>query len=243
MVTGRFQINVTPEDADIVYVSESGPPDPATATKLDGRVYETAAPAVWFLGVDSKGVAKTGEVCEWRAPIRVKLDVKRVSGGYRVSLMAIPRAAVIRATFDGSDPKGGPEVPHGEMDAPAGAKRLRAVAEVEGQFSQEETAPLATESATGGDGRAKPVLKPDAPVLMTSRFEPKDTAAAFSALDRLAKMPDAEVRGGTDRSERDAVGGRFPHASPRAGRPRPGQRAGSEGEGARRAAGCRGAHG
>jgi hypothetical protein len=31
---------------------------------------------------------------------------------------------------------------------------------------------------------------------MTSRFEPKDTAAAFSALDRLAKMPDAEVRGG-----------------------------------------------
>ena len=29
METGRFQINVTPEDADIVYVSESGPPEPA----------------------------------------------------------------------------------------------------------------------------------------------------------------------------------------------------------------------
>ena len=145
MVTGRFQINVTPEDADIVYVSESGPPDPATATKLDGRVYETAAPAAWFLGVDSKGVAKTGEVCEWRAPIRVKLDVKRVSGGYRVSLMAIPRAAVIRATFDGSDPKSGPEVPHGEMDAPAGRERSCGPSpRCSGQFSQEESAPLAT---------------------------------------------------------------------------------------------------
>jgi len=196
MVTGHFQINVTPEDADVVYVSESGPPDPAKATRLDGRVYETAAPAVWFLGVDSKGVAKTGEVCEWRAPIRVKLDVKRVSGGYRALLMAIPRAAVIRATFDGSDPKGAPEVPHAEMDAPAGAQLLRAVAEVQGQFSQEETASLTSGPSPKGDGGAKPQLKPDSPVLMTSRFEPKDTAAAFSALDRLAKMPNAEVRGG-----------------------------------------------
>src|SRR3954463_3936493 len=39
--TGHFQVNVTPEDADIVYVSESGRPDPARAQKLDGRVYET----------------------------------------------------------------------------------------------------------------------------------------------------------------------------------------------------------
>jgi len=32
---------------------------------------------------------------------------------------------------------------------------------------------------------------------MTSRFEPKDTAAAFLALDRLSKLPDAKVFGGT----------------------------------------------
>ena len=82
MVTGRFQVSITPEDADIVYVSESGPPDPEKAQKLDGRVYETTASAAWFLGVDSKGVAATGDPCEWRAPIRVKPDVKRVFGGY-----------------------------------------------------------------------------------------------------------------------------------------------------------------
>ncbi len=139
MTTGRFQINVTPEDADTIYVSESGPPNSATAAKLDGRVYETAAPAVWFLAVDSKGGAKTGDPCEWRAPIRVKPDVTRVSGGFRIALLATPRAAKIRASFDGSDPRVAQEVPHGEMDAPHGATRLRVIAEVDGQFSEEET--------------------------------------------------------------------------------------------------------
>jgi hypothetical protein len=196
MVTGRFQVNVTPEDADVVYVSESGPPDPARAQKLDGRVYETAASALWFLGVDSKGVAKTGPPCEWRAPIRVKPDVKRTSTGFRVSFTAIPRAAKIHATFDGSDPRIGPEVPQGEMDAPPGAKQLRAVAEVSGQFSPEETAPLAAGMDDGGP-RPRPVPKPDSAAKMTSRFEPKDTAAAFSALDRLAKLSEANVFGGS----------------------------------------------
>ena len=202
METGRFQINVTPEDADIVYVSESGPPDPTKAAKVSGRVYETAAPAVWFLAVDSKGVATTGDVCEWRAPIRVRPNVMRVSGGYRIALTAIPRAAVIHATFDGSDPRQGAVVPQGEFDAPKGASQLRVVAEFGGVFGQEETASLGRgleEGSAGGGGTATPraALKPDAPVRLVSRFEPKDTAAAFSALDRLAKIPEAKVFGGS----------------------------------------------
>jgi hypothetical protein len=199
MVTGRFQINMTPEDADTVYVSENGPPDPTTAQKLDGRVYETADPAVWFLAVDSKGIAKTGDVCEWRAPIRVKVDVRRVSGGYKVSFAAIPRAAVIHATFDGSDPKNGPQV-QGEIDAPKGASQLRVVAEIGGQVSSEETAPLTTGAEDGGGRSVTPVkaaLKLDVPATMISRFEPKDTAAAFSALDRLAKIKDTKALGGS----------------------------------------------
>jgi hypothetical protein len=196
--TGRFQIIVSPEDADIVLVSEGGPPDPANAKRLDGRVYETEAAAVWFLAVDSKGIAKTGDVCEWRAPIRVKPDVKRVSGGHRVCFLVSPRSAVVRATFNGSDPKSGPTVEL-EIDAPDGATQLRAVAEINGQFSQEESAPLRGVKDSG-DGRYNPtdsVLKLDAPATMTSRFEPRDTAASFSALDRLAKTPDAYVLGGS----------------------------------------------
>ena len=139
--TGRFLINVTAEDADLVYVSEKGPPAQSADNKLDGRAYETEAAAVWFLAVDSKGEATTGDAYEWRAPIRVKPDVRRVSDGYRVSVLAIPRGATIRATFDESDPKTGPAV-SGEMEAPAGATRLRVVAEMNGQFSEEESARL-----------------------------------------------------------------------------------------------------
>jgi hypothetical protein len=212
MVTGRFQINVTAEDADVIYVSELGPPDPATAQKLDGRVYETSAAAAWFLAVDSRGVAVTGDPCEWRAPIKVKPDVKRVARGYRVSLAALPRSATIRATFDDSDPKAGPAVAP-EFDVPEGAKRLRAVAEVNGQFSAEESAPLQTGMDDPGGGSYKPTkdpLKADVPAVMTSRFEPKDTAAAYLALDRLAKIPKVSVLGGTvdlngSRSEGDFI--------------------------------------
>jgi hypothetical protein len=197
--TGRFLINVTPEDADTVYVSESGIPDPATATKLNGRVHETAAAAAWFVAVDSKGEAKTGDAFEWRAPIRVKPDVKRVSGGHKVTFVVSPRSALVRATFDGSDPKIGPVV-GADIDAPAGATRLRAVAEINGQYSEEESAPLQTGMNDSGGGTynpVKPTLKPDSPATMTSRFEPKDTAAAFSALDRLAKTPDVRILGGS----------------------------------------------
>jgi hypothetical protein len=70
---------------------------------------------------------------------------------------------------------------------------LRIVAEVGGQFSQEETARL---TELGERQPTETALNPDAPATMTSRFEPKDTAAAFSALDRLAKTSDVRIRGG-----------------------------------------------
>src|SRR5262249_14324321 len=177
--------------------------EPKRAKKLEGRVYETTASAAWFLGIDSKGVAATGDPCEWRAPIRVKPDVKRVSGGFKVSFAVIPRGATIRATFDGSDPKAAPTVA-AELDAPKSATRLRVVAEINGQFSQEESAPL---QPGAEDPRRKP-FTPDAPAVMTSRFDPKDTAGVYSALDRLAKIPGARVLGGMvelngSRSEND----------------------------------------
>ena len=195
--SGRFIVNVTPEDADIVYVSENGPPDPSTDKKLDGRVHETAAAAAWFLAVDSSGKNKTGDPCEWRAPIRVKPDIKRVSGGHRIKFLVAPRSALVRATFDGSDPKLSSPLQSMEIDAPKDASKLRVVAEVAGQYSPEETAPMrGLEDAGGGSGPVKVPLKPDAPATLTTRIEPKDTAQAFSALDRLAKTPGAVVFGG-----------------------------------------------
>ncbi len=216
IVSGRFLLQVTPEDADTVYVSEAGPPDPARAAKLDGRVYETAAPSVWLLAVDSTGEAAPGPAFEWRAPLRVKPDVRRVSNGHRVALLATPRGASIRATFDGSDPRTAPVVPGAEIDAPADAVRLRVVAELDGRFSEEQTAALATGmgDASGWPLTPKATLRPDSPVTMTSRFEPRDTASASAALDRLAKLPGTAVRGGSvelngGRSETDFLTLRF----------------------------------
>jgi hypothetical protein len=215
IVDGQFQLQITPEDADTIYVSEGGPPDTARAATLDGRVYKTAAPAVWLLAVDSTGKAATGPVCEWRASLRVKPDVRRVSNGYRVALLAVPRAASIRATFDGADPRTGPVVPHPEIEAPADAVRLRVIAELNGQFSQEETALLTTGMSECAQPLApRAALRPDATAAMTSRFEPADTAAASAALDRLARLPGTFVRGGSvhlegGRSEADYLTLRF----------------------------------
>jgi hypothetical protein len=54
----------------------------------------------------------------------------------------------------------------------------------------------------------RPALKLDAPATLTSRFESKDTAEAFSALDRLAKAAGVHILGGSvevngTRSEHD----------------------------------------
>jgi hypothetical protein len=135
----------------------------------------------------------------------VKLDVKRVSGGYRVSFIVSPRSAKIHATFDGSDPKLGPVIGSPDIEAPGGATRLRAIAEIDGQFGEEESAPLQGGTDTPP---TRPALKLDAPATLTSRFEPKDTAEAFSALDRLAKAAGTRILGGSvevngGRSEQD----------------------------------------
>ncbi len=198
MATGRFQLIVTPEEADTVYVCETGVPDPSKDQKLNGLTYETEAAAVWFLAVDSRQEAKTGEPYEWRAPLRVKPDVRRHSNGYRISFLALPRSAVIRASWDDTDPKRAPAV-SGVVEAPADARILRTVAEITGQFSTEETANLAGGMSEGPGAGFKPKipLKLDAPASLTSSFVTNDTAAAYKALGRLGAIIGTNVCGGS----------------------------------------------
>jgi hypothetical protein len=203
--TGRFIVNITPEDADVVYYSEDGVPDPSKNKKLDGRVLETDAAAVWFLAVDSRGENATGDAYEWRAPVRVKPDIVRKAGGHRVKFQVCPRAATLHATFDGSDPARAPALAKLEIDVPKAAGRLRVVARLGDDVSEEETARLDLQEDGGGPPKAP--LRPDAPAMLTSRIEPKDTALAFKTLDRLAKTQGAEVFGGSV----ELTGGRSEH--------------------------------
>ncbi len=85
--TGRFQLNVTPEDADTVYVSESGPPDPATARSLTGESTRRRVACGLVSGGRQQRVSPSRAIRSSGArPMRVKPDVNRVSGGYKVSL-------------------------------------------------------------------------------------------------------------------------------------------------------------
>jgi hypothetical protein len=195
MATGRFLLSVVAEDADLIYYSENGLPDIESDKKLSGRIYETEAEAVWFMAVDSSGLAITGDAIEWRAPIRAALDVKRVSGGYKATLAVTPRSARVRATFDGSDPRIGQVVPL-EFDIPPEASRLRVIPEVNSQFGPEETAVLLRPLDGDGGENDKPKLDFESKASMVTRFEPTDTAAGFSALDRLSKIVGASIVGG-----------------------------------------------
>jgi hypothetical protein len=130
--------------------------------------------------------------------VRLKVDVKRLAGRYSIALRAVPREARIFASFNGADPRSSACLDITEVDAPDGATLLRAVAECDGRFSAEETAPLDGGSRDGSPGAFTPpkaALKLDRPAKLVSRVTPKDTATAFLALDRLAKTPGATVRG------------------------------------------------
>jgi len=82
--------------------------------------------------------------------------------GFRVRYWRSRAPAVMRATFDGTDRSGGPRFRWRDRCA-GGATRLRVIAEVNGQFSQEETALLTQEGRERQQPSPTAPLKPDAP--------------------------------------------------------------------------------
>ena len=182
--------------------------------KLTGAFTRPPLRPSGFSAVDSKGVAATGDVCEWRAPIRVKPDVKRVSGGYRVAFAAIPRARRhsrdvrrLRSQDRARSSSGRNRRAEGRKSASCrgrGRRRNSARRRPRRFGGGLENGQVArSEAEACAEARC-------ARATMTSRFEPKDTAAAFSALDRLAKIPDAKVLGGSVELNGQAIRRRFP---------------------------------
>ena len=194
--TGRFTLNVSKQDADTVYVSESGPPDPKSAAKLSGLVYDTEAAAVWFIAVDSTGKAKTGEVFEWRARVRLRAQVTSTPAGIRLSVETAPRAAIVRASFDGSDPQQASPINSGLLLDP-GATQVRVIAELGGSWSDEENIPVGPRGGVAEPGKPMPpTLKDDLPVSLRTRFLTSSTAHAFSSLTALRDLPTVRIAGG-----------------------------------------------
>lgn len=105
IANGVYKLIVSPQDADTIYASETGDPNPAQSGKVISQTWETSAPKVSFIAVDSKKEAQTGPVQTWEAPIHVAHEVRSTSGGYEISWQALPRSAEVRLSFNGVDPR------------------------------------------------------------------------------------------------------------------------------------------
>lgn len=188
---GVYRLAVSPEEADVVYASETGHPDPSTSGKVSGRTYETSAARAWFLPVDSRGEAKPGQAVEWIAPIRLSAHASSTSGGMNVDWLVIPRSAEVRASTDGSDPAQGSPVPS-PFSVPAGSKEVRLVAVVNGKAGEEIRIPI---GAGAGKVQRKDI-RDDKALLLRERLKFDSITRLTDALTALGAASGATVRGG-----------------------------------------------
>ena len=190
--TGHYTLAIASQDADTIYFSEQGPPDPAQSAKLSGLAYELHGPAAWFLAVDSTAKNKPSDPLEFRAPIRLRVTVESTPDGKKLTAQAVPRTATIHASFDGSDPKLAPACNSGDM-IPDTATQLRVIAGLDGAWSQEEATALAT-GVTDGPG-PKQTLDDNKPTIWEGRYLSGSTDQAFDAMEFLRATPGVTVSG------------------------------------------------
>ena len=201
---GSYRLAVTKEEADTVYFSEKGKPDPAFSAKVSGNSFETIASKVWFLAVNSKGEAKTGDPLAWEAPINLRAWLTSTSGGYRLETLAVPRASEAWASFDASIPaKDGAAIKSG-VALPTECQTVRVAATIDGRWSEEQ--PL-TVSRGGKSPTAKPTLKDDRPVKLVFRVESTSTKDAYDLLVALREAQGAKAFGGRIEASRDGQDG------------------------------------
>jgi Protein of unknown function (DUF499) len=187
---GVYRLVVVPEEADVVYASEHGLPDPATSGKVSGRSYETSGSKVWFLPVDSRGEAKTGPALEWAAPIKLVATAASVSGGTSVEWLVLPRSAEVRVSLDGSDPAGAPTMSAPSL-VPHGTAEVRLLPVLDGRFGEEVRIFL-----DGPIGPVRREIREDLPLLLLDRLKFDSITKLTDALAALRAAVGATVRGG-----------------------------------------------
>ena len=188
---GIYKLIVVPEEASIVYASETGVPDPSTSGKVTGRSYETSAAQAWFLPVDKDGEAKTGPAFSWQAPIKIAAHASSTSSGLAIDWTVMPRTAEVRLSFDGSDPKSALSS-SSPIAVPIGTKEVRIVATV-GERASEET----TISINGK--KEQPTvrkIRDDWPLLLKDRLKFDSITKLTDALSALQLATGATVSGG-----------------------------------------------
>lgn len=189
--SGVYRLVVVPEEADVVYASETGPPDPSTSGKVVGRAYETSASKVWFLPVDSRGEAKTGDAVEWAAPIKLLAHAASTSAGTVVQWVVLPRSAHVLATLDGSDPQNGTVVAS-PFTLPPDARVVRLLPTVDGRVGEE----VVFRSTSDGPLPVVEEIRDDRPIVLLERLKFDSITKLTDALSAMQAATGATVRGG-----------------------------------------------
>jgi hypothetical protein len=194
---GQYLLAISTQDADTVYFSESGPPDPAVSAVMSGRAHTLSAPAIWLLAVDSTGKAQPSEVLEFRAPVRLRPQVTSTGAGMSLSVQVVPRNAAVHVSFDGSDPKHAPTMT-AEMLAPANAEQARLIACCDGVWGDEVRVPLAPDGRVNGNPSDPPPapLDDNKPVTWDGNYSSASSDKAFDALSALRDLPGLILEGG-----------------------------------------------
>jgi hypothetical protein len=194
---GTYILSLSSEEADTIYMSETGVPDPARSEKVSGRQYETAAASVWFLAVDSTGKAATGLAYQWHAPIDVKPTLTSSSSGVKLTVSAMPRSAVVLATFDGSSPRGGSEI-SAETMIPPETEMIRLVGRVGERYGQDISIVVQRPRRGGGGDPppARPELQDNLPVFVNHTVESKSTPQAYEIIEAIKAATGSLVKGG-----------------------------------------------
>jgi hypothetical protein len=194
---GTYILSLSSEEADTIYVSETGAPDLARSERVSGRQYETAAPSVWFLAVDSTGKAATGPAYQWHAPIDVKPTLTSSSSGVKLAVSVMPRSAVVLATFDGSPPREGSAIST-ETKVPTGTEMIRLVGKIDERYGQDISIMVQRPRRGGGGDQppAKPELQDGLPVFVNHMVESKSTPQAYEIIEAIKAATGSLVKGG-----------------------------------------------
>lgn len=189
---GVYDLVVTPEDADTVYASETGDPDPTTSGKVVGRTWTTSALRVFFLAVDSKKEAITGPAFTWEAPIKLATEARSTSGGFEISWKVLPPSAEVRISFDGCDPRSSTPV-RSPVVAPTDCHKVTLLASVGDRQGDPVRIPLIRE----GDAiKVVEAVRDDTPLVLKERQRFDTITQLTDAIDALAAATGASVRGG-----------------------------------------------
>jgi hypothetical protein len=185
--TGEANLKITPINGDKV-LYELGNSSPSSASmdvaETEGGYsrFSTSDMCISFLCVDSRGEHEQGNAYVWENTLQLKHEVIQQGDKWQVELKAVPGAAEIRYTTDGSDPGSLGASYHSPFEVPASCRFVQAIATKEGIRSRLEKIDMDQYRDK------KVVIEPAKPLTWNTHQQGTLSAkAAFDFIERLIK--------------------------------------------------------